>query len=202
MVRASKEAWAGAVSNRDELHQTKREAILRMAARMFANEGYAATSLNAIAERLNVTKPTLYYYIENKEAILNACVAEGLTSVEENLAAAHATGANGYEKLALFFRLHVNFILNDFGALLVAARQDLTVQHKRQLKIVDRAVIELIDEATADGSMKPCDSKIACFALFGAFNAIPLWFRDAGDKTSANIVDMYFDMFTNGLAAP
>lgn len=201
MTGQSKEAWAGAVSNRDELHQSKREAILRMAARMFANEGYAATSLSAIAERLNVTKPTLYYYVKNKEEILNACVAEGLASVDGNLADAHARGANGYEKLGIFFRSHVSFILGDFGALLVAARQDLTRKHKRQLKAVDRAVIGLIDEAVADGSMRPCDPKIACFALFGAFNAIPSWFRDAGEKPLDEIVDMYFDLFTQGVAS-
>lgn len=199
-MSATKEAWAGAVSNREELHRSKRDAILRMAARMFANEGYAATSLAAIAERLNVSKPTLYYYIKNKEDILNACVEAGIAAVTENLAAAHRREMNAYKKLAVFFRLHVDFILDDFGTLLVAARQDLTSKHRKRLKIVDDAVTELIAEGIADGSIKPCDAKLACFALFGIFNTIPTWFRDDGELAREEVVSAYFEMVSGGFA--
>ena len=40
-------------------------AVLRTAAQLFNERGFHATSLDDIAERLNVSKPTLYYYIEN-----------------------------------------------------------------------------------------------------------------------------------------
>ncbi len=198
MVRVKKEAWAGAIGGREELHQTKREAILRMAARMFAAEGYAGTSLASIAERLNVAKPTLYYYVKSKEEILNACVDAGLVAVKANLKQAHSAGSDGYEKLAIYFRLHVDFILDDFGVLLAAARQELAPKHRKALKSVDRAVIEIIKEGIADRSIKRCDPKIACFALFGVFNGIPSWFRDGEELTRSDVATAYFDMLFDG----
>jgi len=200
MNEARKKAWAGTIDHRAQRHRDKREAILRMAARMFATEGYAATSLAAIAERLNVTKPTLYYYVKNKEEILHACVEAGVKAVNQNLAEAHATGTDGYKKLSVFFHLHVDFILDDFGALLVAARQDLTHKHRRRLKSVDRAVVELIDEGMSDGSIESREPKIVCFILFGAFNAIPTWFDENGAMTRTEIVDTYFEILLNGIA--
>jgi TetR/AcrR family transcriptional regulator len=44
-----------------------RERILLAAASLFANKGYAATSVREIAEGARVTKPMLYYYFKNKE---------------------------------------------------------------------------------------------------------------------------------------
>src|SRR5215469_1382674 len=45
----------------------KREAVIRAAAREFNRKGYHNTSLDDIAARLEVTKPTVYYYVTSKE---------------------------------------------------------------------------------------------------------------------------------------
>ncbi|MGD9973721.1 MAG: TetR/AcrR family transcriptional regulator [Desulfatirhabdiaceae bacterium] len=44
-----------------------RDRILMAAASLFANRGYAATSVREIVAAAGVTKPTLYYYFKNKE---------------------------------------------------------------------------------------------------------------------------------------
>lgn len=41
--------------------------ILLAAARLFANRGYAGTSVREIVAMAGVTKPTLYYYFKNKD---------------------------------------------------------------------------------------------------------------------------------------
>jgi TetR/AcrR family transcriptional regulator len=49
-------------------HQN-RDRILLAAASLFANKGYAGTSVREIVETAGVTKPTLYYYFKNKEEL-------------------------------------------------------------------------------------------------------------------------------------
>ena len=56
----------------------KREAVIHAAARAFNERGYHNTSLDDIAAALEVTKPTIYYYVENKEQLLFACFCAGL----------------------------------------------------------------------------------------------------------------------------
>ncbi|NOZ42987.1 MAG: helix-turn-helix transcriptional regulator, partial [Alphaproteobacteria bacterium] len=68
MVKKLKLSKPGA--NRAEKRQIKLDAILRHAAAAFMEKGYYKTSLEDIARRHQVTKPTLYYYIRNKEDIL------------------------------------------------------------------------------------------------------------------------------------
>jgi TetR/AcrR family transcriptional regulator len=49
--------------------QQNRDRILLAAASLFANKGYAGTSVREIVEAAGVTKPTLYYYFKNKEEL-------------------------------------------------------------------------------------------------------------------------------------
>ncbi|WP_286186586.1 TetR/AcrR family transcriptional regulator, partial [Acidovorax cavernicola] len=43
--------------------EAKRQAVLSAAAQLFNERGFHATSLDDIAARLGVSKPTLYYYV-------------------------------------------------------------------------------------------------------------------------------------------
>ena len=48
--------------------------IIREATRLFAERGYAATSVREIAEAVGVTKPTLYYHFGSKDGLFTALV--------------------------------------------------------------------------------------------------------------------------------
>jgi AcrR family transcriptional regulator len=63
---------------------TLAERILRQASELFADRGWAATSLREIAEAAGCTKPALYYHWGNKEALFIACIraeTEALTAL-------------------------------------------------------------------------------------------------------------------------
>ena len=69
--------WSGR-RRRPRDHDVKRDAVIRAAARAFNAHGYHHTSLDDIAADLGVTKPTVYYYVENKEQLLFECFLAGL----------------------------------------------------------------------------------------------------------------------------
>ncbi|MFE7270082.1 TetR/AcrR family transcriptional regulator [Streptomyces sp. NPDC057623] len=50
--------------------KSTRQKIQEVALELFVEQGYEKTSLRGIAERLNVTKPAIYYHFQTKEAIL------------------------------------------------------------------------------------------------------------------------------------
>src|ERR1700674_2333943 len=59
----------------------KREAVIRAAAREVNRKGYHNTSLDDIAARLEVTKPTVYYYVTSKEQLLFQCFVAGVEQI-------------------------------------------------------------------------------------------------------------------------
>src|ERR1700737_1827461 len=70
-------------ASRERQHdrEVKREAVIRAAAHAFNHKGYHNTSLDDIAAALEVTKPTVYYYVSNKEQLLFECFVAGIEPV-------------------------------------------------------------------------------------------------------------------------
>src|SRR6202035_5605664 len=70
-------------ASRERQHdrEVKREAVIRAAAHAFNHKGYHNTSLDDIAAALEVTKPTVYYYVTNKEQLLFECLVAGVEQI-------------------------------------------------------------------------------------------------------------------------
>lgn len=66
----------------DERRTNTREQIRRVALEMFAERGYAGTSLREIAERLGVSKAAVYYHFPTKEDILASLLEDFLTQLD------------------------------------------------------------------------------------------------------------------------
>lgn len=61
---------------REQQKQARREAIFRSAAALFAERGYAATTVEDIAARAGVSVPTLYAYVQSKANLVVALYAQ------------------------------------------------------------------------------------------------------------------------------
>lgn len=72
-------------SKRDLRRETTRDTILQIAGDMFLAEGFAGTSMSAIAARLGGSKGTLYNYFESKEKLLEAFIRERCTNFWETV---------------------------------------------------------------------------------------------------------------------
>jgi AcrR family transcriptional regulator len=58
--------------NGDQAGESTRERILDVALDLFTDQGFDGTSMREIAERLNISKPAIYYHFASKEEILMA----------------------------------------------------------------------------------------------------------------------------------
>jgi AcrR family transcriptional regulator len=63
---------AASIESETETQPSTRDRILDIALDLFTEQGFDATSLRQIAERLGVTKAALYYHFESKDDILMA----------------------------------------------------------------------------------------------------------------------------------
>jgi len=59
--------------------------IARVAARLFAERGYDATSVREIVKAAGVAKPTLYYYFRSKEGLASALLTVPLSDLVSTL---------------------------------------------------------------------------------------------------------------------
>ena len=195
--------WKAAADRQTE-REAKRIAVLRTAARAFNEMGYHNTSLDDIARRLNVTKPTIYYYVRNKEEILFECVRIGLEMLDEasNDVAGHDGSA--YGELIAVMRKYAEIVTMDFGMCVIRVGEEpLTEESRRTLRSlkrsIDRKFRRLIERGIAEGCIAPCDPKIAAFTVAGALSWIARWYRPNGGLSPHDIAAQSIDLLMNGL---
>ena len=196
--------WVGGRRGRRD-HGLKREAVIHAAARAFNARGYHNTSLDDVAAALNVTKPTVYYYVANKEQLLFECFRAGLEPIQAAIRAAEASSSGGLARLNEVIRGYARAIASDYGWCMVRAEdQDLgpeTGRHIRALKSgIDQGIRRLIRAGIEDGSIEPCDPKIMAFALAGAINWIAHWYRENQPMTADQLAEAFVDVLGRGLS--
>lgn len=199
-------AWGNALPGLRERAEIKRNSIIRQAAKSFNRAGFHGTSMDDIAADLGVTKAALYRYVQNKHDILFACFNIGLDSGFAHLERAEREGSNGLDKLRTALRGYLKDMIGELGHPSALLEENALLPEQARLIIRRRDIAEkkfraMVAEGIADGSVVACDPKLAVFALLGAIQWVPKWYRDGGEWSAAQVADSLVAMCTRGIAA-
>jgi AcrR family transcriptional regulator len=191
---------------REQERENKRDAVLRAAASLFNEHGYHGTSLELVAERLHITRPTVYYYFKNKDEILFDCVRLALESIDEAATAVMLLGGSAAEQLVAVLNAYALIMMQDFGICLARVGDGplpaKSRAHLRKLQgNVDLTLRTLIAKAVDEEAFASCDPKLASFAVAGALNSISRWYRPDGALTPAQIAENFVSILMSGLVA-
>jgi len=184
--------WKNMVPNRKVLRELKREALLREAVAAFNQDGFHATSLDDIANSLGVTKAALYRYFPSKHALLFEAFNEALKVAFESLDRAQRSGGNALERLQLAIQGYLEVALSELSRCVILTEEHALLPEHRKIIFEQRdkyegALRDLVKEGIEEGSIVPCDSKLAIFAIFGAVNWVPKWYRVGGAWSSEQL---------------
>ncbi len=197
--------WVPATA-RAQQRELKRQAVLQTAAQLFNERGFHQTSLDDIAERLHVTKPTLYYYVKSKDDILLECVRSALELMKSEINAARQRGGRALDQLVTCMRIYSDIVTQDFGKCVIRIGEEPLpppVQKElRRLKAgIDHEFRRLIADGVQEGTIAPCDPKLAAFVLAGALSWIGRWYREDGKLSSEQIADQATHILLSGILA-
>jgi AcrR family transcriptional regulator len=200
---ASLSPWRGR-RTRPRDRAVKREAVIRAAARAFNARGYHNTSIDDIAAALEVSKPTIYYYVANKEQLLLECFLAGLEQIRAALRTATESRRSAREQLDDVMRHYARAIAGEYGWCMVRA-EDQDLSHESSVRIralkseIDQGLRRLLKCGMREGSITHCDAKIAAFAIAGALNWIAHWFRANRGMSADEVAEAFVDFFNRGL---
>lgn len=182
------------------------QAIVAAAARLFARDGFGATSLDDIAEALGASKAALYYHIRNKEEILRLIFLTVLTVSEEPLRQIVEADLAPQEKLRRAILHQTSVAADRSPAMTVFYREQphLTGPFAREIilrkKVYERYFERIIEEGQAAGVFRAdVDPKIVTFGLLGMCNWLSQWYRAGGQYSPQQIAAMFEHMVRGGL---
>ena len=200
---AAASPWAS-VPDRQQQREAKRHAVLQAAAQLFNERGFHATSLDDIAARLNVSKPTLYYYVKNKDEILLQCVSQGLEMMLEGIEASRTAGGKAIDQLMTCMRVYARIVTMDFGMCLIRVGDeqlplDSRTELRRMKSEIDLAFRRLVAQGVQEGSLQSCDPKMTAFVIAGALSWIGRWYQPGGEYTPEQIAEQCIATLCEGV---
>lgn len=174
--------------------------ILGTAAALFGERGYDAVSLEDVADRLDVTKGSLYYYFPSKDELVTAAIetlGNEWTARLESLPA----GREGRpaDRLHALVREHIGIAVREYPAALrlflsphdwPAAQQSRIKELRRRHDSVFRTVVE-DGIASGEFTVITVDATLQC--MHAAMSQAPAWCAHLSGRARARAVDVFAD---------
>jgi AcrR family transcriptional regulator len=177
-----------------------------MAARLFADRGYAAGSIADLASACGVSKALLYHYYRDKEALLFDIADRYIDSlqqlVDEVAAESLSPAAHLRRLIERFMQAYEHAAA--YHRVLVQDVKYLSVTHRRRVVGKQNRVVDAFAEAIAAVAphlRRSALLKPVTMTLFGMINWTFTWLKDAGPLTYAQMAPVVTDLFLNGVGA-
>lgn len=193
-----------------------RAAVLDAAARAFMREGYAATSIDDVADELGATKGRIYYYYRSKADLFFDVHRESMRQNLEGAGAIAHEGGSPVGRLERMVRAHALLMMTHLpfqrcsvlGVEMHLAGSTTRKQRETLREIIalrdeyEELFLRVVEEGIAANEVRELDARLAVKALLGALNWITVWYRQREtdtDASRARIADEIAAYLINGL---
>jgi AcrR family transcriptional regulator len=199
--------------------QASRDEVLDAAAESFIERGFAATSIDDIADRLGCTKGRVYHYFRTKGELFlgvhHRALEMALAAVEP-IASGEGAASQRLSEMAV---AHAKLMMEESSYMRIAvqhAEMSLAMEGRTPRKAPDevfemreryeRLYEDVITEGIAAGEFRNSNASLMAKACLGSLNWMSVWFRPGtqGGRTRFKAADipMEFAVFvTKGLVA-
>jgi len=196
----------------DELDDgNRRQELLYAAARLFRQQGFAATSTRDIAAAAGMRSGSPFYHFENKAALLGAVMQEGMRSALQRQAQAMRSAAenaastgrtlSARECLRVLVRSHFEVLLgpdSDFIPVMLYEWRSLSEAQRTEVNRLkaeyEAAWVPVLQALHASGELQG-DPGLARLMLFGALNWSVQWYDAARQATLDDLTQTALQLF-------
>lgn len=179
---------------KSEVAAYKRRRIVEEASHLFFAHGYESTTLDAVAEQLNVTKPFIYSYYRNKSELLSEICQTGiqlsLTAMDEALAI-EGTPA---EQLKMVVERVARIILENqkYISVYISEEKSLDPVDARRIRELrhrfDNQLAALLTRGKEQGFFEFEDASRTAIWVSGVLSWIANWYHEGGKWSATEVV--------------
>lgn len=188
---------------RDEIAALKRSRILSTTVELFYENGYENTTLEAVADRLGVSKPFIYAHFNSKADLLAEICSKAITSSLAAIDAALAEKATPREQLDDMAKRFVVAVCEAQPYLAIFAREEKNLRPEDFERIstmrreFDRKLTGILKAGMESGEFHTADARIAALAIGGMVSWSYVWYRPQGRLSIAEIADEFSTLIGN-----
>lgn len=187
----------------------RRQALIQIAAELFAEQGFKATTVREIGDAAGVLSGSLYHHFDSKETIVDEILSNYLDSLIESYRQIIAKQADPGVTLADLIRsaflsigphrAAITVLQNERNYLAQLPRFAYLAKTERQ---IEQMWITVLEQGVATGAFRAdVDPKIVYRFLRDSLWVAVRWYRPGGRMTAQQLADQYLNLVMGGLSA-
>ena len=198
-----------AETRRERQKTMNRREILEAAKRVFAQKGFAATTIDEIAQEAEFSKGAMYGYFEGKEDLFFSLIQEKMDDIEERLREVVESSDDPETKIRDLIETHLTFFEEDrdFFQIIASEQPRLGAETESRLRenMKERCVrsLDLIEQVmlvgVSAGTLKEIEPRFLATGLVGIIHAFTAnWILIGGKEPLTDMKPVILELFLNG----
>jgi AcrR family transcriptional regulator len=200
-----------AIADGSSEYVARRARLIETAALVFQEKGYAASTLQDIAERFGTDRASLYYYVGSKDELLNECIAQvldanlaegarikaGPGSPRSKLAALITTTLRSFEEHYPYAFVYVQENMSHIAS----QDSDWAIDLVEKTHAYEGLVRGFLLDGISDGSIRSdLPPGLLANGLYGMMNWTHRWFIPGESWVAEELADAFLAVFFEGVA--
>jgi TetR/AcrR family transcriptional regulator, cholesterol catabolism regulator len=184
---------------------SKKELILRKAAAMFREKGFAATSMRDLAESVGIEAASLYNHIRSKNEILEAICFDVANRFNTNMDIIEAGQPRSISKVETLLRFHIQQMIENYEEVYVSDREWKHLEEpylsnfQTQRRNYRKKFAAIIEEGIQKSEIRKIDAPTAVLIMLHAISGIESWHRSTAKINAQELEDNMVMIMIDGL---
>ena len=184
---------------------SKKEFILKKAAEMFREKGFAATSMRDLAETVGIEAASLYNHIRSKNEMLESICFEVANRFTVFMDEIEGTSQGAIKKIETILRFHIKQMIDNFEEVIVCDREwrhldePYLSNFRNQRRNHRKRFAAIIEEGIKNGDIKKIDAPTVVLIMLHAVNGIESWHRSTAKISAKELEDNMVMIMIDGL---
>jgi TetR/AcrR family transcriptional regulator, cholesterol catabolism regulator len=184
---------------------SKKELILKKAAAMFREKGFAATSMRDLAESVGIEAASLYNHIRSKNEILEAICFDVANRFNTNMDIIEASQPRSISKLETLLRFHIQQMIENYEEVYVSDREWKHLEDpylsnfQNQRRSYRKKFASIIEEGIERNEIRKIDAPTAVLIMLHAISGIESWHRSTAKINAQELEDNMVMIMIDGL---
>jgi AcrR family transcriptional regulator len=185
---------------KEEISEFKRRRIKETACHMFYCNGYQATTIDALAKKLDVTKPFIYSYFKNKSELLYEICQTGVSLSLSAIEPIQKMSNTSSEKLKLAVDDVVRIVVAHQEYIVVYEREEknldphLSHNIRKQRRLFDHRICAILQSGCEAGEFAIRNPIMTATTISGMMTWVAFWYSPYGRWSETEITAHVMDM--------
>ncbi|TQC45407.1 TetR/AcrR family transcriptional regulator [Rhodococcus sp. WS4] len=180
------------------------DSLLAVAVKVFNDKGYDGTSMEMLAQRLGITKSSIYHHVSGKAELLELALSRALNALFTVTTEHQATTGRNIDRLQYVVRRTAELLVAElpYVTLLLRVRGNTPIERRAlaRRREYDAFVSDLVGAAEKDGDLRPgIDPALTSRLVLGMITSLIEWYRPVRGNAGSELADAVIEVTFKGI---